>query len=588
MPSPPTDEQIAFARHPEGCFLAACPGSGKTRTILDRLARLSQELPPRRGVAALSFTNAAVEEFKHRCFSSDQLTLTRFPNFIGTLDSFVRHFIFLPGGDFPLKPVILDSWDSLGIEVRLRGQLAFRGSGVSLDLFDCSTNDIDPDSIGVQALRDHVAQHRARYVAAAGSHRMGLIRAGYFSAGDARTKALEFLADAAIGPALARALSARFAEIIVDEGQDCNPSDLTFLNWLRNAGISVTLVCDPNQAIYEFRDGNLENLNAFRDTYREESKLRLTGNFRSSQIICRLASSLRSNGVADEALGDHRDAGLPIHILSYRDDGFSSEIGVRFLSRATRAEISHSNCIVLAHATRWARQAVGTNGTARVEGSSRLAVLASIVSIFRSSSATPRQRETAIQKAEGLFLDLLGKRDEGEHILRAIERNSIDRRSLRRQILTFLSEIPWSCTTQAGDAGRWIEAVRRQGIALNLELPPRTTIQGFFRAPPNTRWAAILAPTTEILLASSSVHEVKGHEYDGVCLVIPPNRRPHNRTAQLVDAWENVTESEAKRVIYVAATRARKLKAIALPQTMTERCLRILERAEVEFERENF
>jgi DNA helicase-2/ATP-dependent DNA helicase PcrA len=587
MPSPPTDEQVAFAQHPEGCFLEACPGSGKTRAILDRLARLARDLPPRRGVAALSFTNAAVDEFRHRCFSSNQLTFTRFPNFIGTLDSFVRHFIFMPGGHFPSKPVILDSWESMGIEIRLPGQLAFRGSGVSLDRFDCSTNEINPDSIGLQALRNHVAQNRARYEAAARSRRMGLIRAGYLSAGDARAKALSFLADAAIGPALARALSARFAEVIVDEGQDCNSSDLTFLNWLRNAGISVTLVCDPNQAIYEFRDGNLENLNAFRDTYREESKLRLTGNFRSSQIICRLASSLRWNGIADEARGDHRDAGLPIHILSYRDDGFSSEIGVRFLSRAARAEIPHSNCIVLAHATRWARQAVGTNGT-KIEGTSRLAVLAGIVSVFRSSSANPRQREMAIQKAERLFLDLLGKRDEGEHILRAIERNAIDRRSFRRRIFKFLSEIPCSCANQADDVGRWIEAVRRQAIALNLELPPRTTIQGFFRTPPNISWASILAPTTEILLASASVHEVKGHEYDGVCLVIPPNRRPHNRTSQLVDAWENVTESEAKRVIYVAATRARKLKAIALPQTITERCLRILERANVEFERENF
>jgi hypothetical protein len=44
-----------------------------------------------------------------------------------------------------IRPIILDSWDTLGIEIRLSGQFAFRGEPVSLDLFDPETNIIVPD-----------------------------------------------------------------------------------------------------------------------------------------------------------------------------------------------------------------------------------------------------------------------------------------------------------------------------------------------------------------------------------------------------------------------------------------------------------
>ena len=62
-----TEEQQRLAGHLDEVFAEACPGSGKTRTIVDRVACLSVNLPPRKGMAVLSFTNAAVEVFTRRC-----------------------------------------------------------------------------------------------------------------------------------------------------------------------------------------------------------------------------------------------------------------------------------------------------------------------------------------------------------------------------------------------------------------------------------------------------------------------------------------------------------------------------------------
>jgi UvrD-like helicase family protein len=40
---------------------------------------------------------------------------------------------------------------------------------------------------------------------------------------------------------------------IVDEAQDCDDHQLAVLDWLRRAGTHVVTICDPDQAIYEFR-----------------------------------------------------------------------------------------------------------------------------------------------------------------------------------------------------------------------------------------------------------------------------------------------------------------------------------------------
>ncbi|MFQ6756909.1 UvrD-helicase domain-containing protein, partial [Cereibacter sphaeroides] len=59
----PTLEQEAVVLH-DGCaFVTACPGAGKTRTLVERARRL---LADRRGVAVLSFTNAAVDVLEAR------------------------------------------------------------------------------------------------------------------------------------------------------------------------------------------------------------------------------------------------------------------------------------------------------------------------------------------------------------------------------------------------------------------------------------------------------------------------------------------------------------------------------------------
>ena len=66
--------------------------------------------------------------------------------------------------------------------------------------------------------------------------------------------------------------------------------------------------------------------------------------------------------------------------------------------------------------------------------------------------------------------------------------------------------------------------------------------------------------------------------------MIKPDRAPLNRTSELFDAWNNGTELEAKRVIYVGITRARRIVLIAVPQPFVGRCIAILKSGKVPHE----
>jgi DNA helicase II / ATP-dependent DNA helicase PcrA len=109
-------------------------------------------------------------------------------------------------------------------------------------------------------------------------------------AADVRVELVQRLRRNDWSDAMGRALSARFAEVIVDEGQGCNPLDCDILNWLRNAGVLVTVVADPDQAIYGFRHDTPADLRLVSDAYAPADRLSLTGNFRSGPAICAVAA----------------------------------------------------------------------------------------------------------------------------------------------------------------------------------------------------------------------------------------------------------------------------------------------------------
>jgi len=584
-----TNEQQAFASLPLEGFVAACPGAGKTLAIVARVKRIWNALPPRQGVAVLSFTNSAVDTFTKRCREDGLEAVLRLPNFVGTFDGFVRHFLVLPFGIAlcAKRPIVVDSWRSLGVEVRLRGALTFR-LGVPLDHFDAATNTIDPARIGDLGLRAHVARYRAQYEVAAAARRAALHQFGYLSAEDARVEAHRCIQDDRKATALGRALHARFGEVIVDEAQDCNPVDLAILAWLRGHGVPVTVVCDPDQAIYGFRHGEPTALQQFGVPYPAAQRPSLTGNFRSSRPITQLAATLRSRVEPDNPLGETANLTHPVIVATYDGAKVPAAIGSFFVQclENPAVGISKKDGIILAHQSTDARRAAGDSLGEELSGQSRIEAIARAVGEFWCDSANSRLRRAAVRTAERLLLELLGHWHENDHHPnRVIERENLNARQLRRDALALLMHLPKSCADTDEARVSWVAAVKAETASLQLSLPAGTSIARFFGGKPKSSWTRHLTLPGNTSLLCSTIHEAKGREHEAVCVVLRPDRAPDYRTSRLLDAWEHRQELEAKRVIYVGVTRARRFVMLALPTAFGDQCVRILRHSGVPIER---
>lgn len=77
--------------------VAACPGSGKTTVLLAKLKLLADRMPLENsaGICVLSHTNVAVDEIRKRLAGYADKLLS-YPNYIGTIQSFVDRFVTMP------------------------------------------------------------------------------------------------------------------------------------------------------------------------------------------------------------------------------------------------------------------------------------------------------------------------------------------------------------------------------------------------------------------------------------------------------------------------------------------------------------
>jgi DNA helicase II / ATP-dependent DNA helicase PcrA len=91
------EERIDFIKNFETIDLQAVPGSGKTTALLAKLLILETKLPllNNGGILILSHTNTAVNEIKEK-IGKHCPKLFSYPNFIGTIQTFVDQFLAMP------------------------------------------------------------------------------------------------------------------------------------------------------------------------------------------------------------------------------------------------------------------------------------------------------------------------------------------------------------------------------------------------------------------------------------------------------------------------------------------------------------
>lgn len=532
-----TAEQLAIVASSGDVYVRACPGAGKTGTLVE-LAIRATEGAPRSGVAFLSFTNAAAAEVRER-LSMRAPRLLRPPSFVGTFDSFLIRHVLGPDGLRCAPGVRVQFRESWGERI---GFTVLKG-GIPLDVFV-------PDG---RRVRLDDARAGRDYPARAGLQRMD----------NATRKTLEEQAQRRIGAALGKGIAtapflrseaahrlkesitaaraaARFAFVLVDEAQDCDALDLQIVTSLRDASCRCIVVSDPEQGIFRWRGADPAALGTL-----GHAELPLTGNFRSTISICAASSSLRASPLPpDTPMGeDRRDR--PVALIIY-DSEVGTDISEAFAGLLEAHRIPPGNAIVVAHREDIARRAVGAEKVRASTGNG--AVIARAVATTASAS----DRAAGVELIEEVLAGSLG--------------NTVPREPAARWCRTTARQVLG--TVAAGDLNRGACARTREALA--TVRPPNSDA---FVEEPQKRFKARdpkgPSPSGTLrtpALRCSTVHGVKGREFDAVLVVIPSD----SHLGELINAWhERDGSHEGRAVMYVAATRARHVLAFAVPRSVS-------------------
>lgn len=557
----PTAEQTRVITFDGPAFVTACPGAGKTRVLIERARHLLREAGWKRGIAFLSFTEVAVSELDARMRNEGIMPVPAMPHFIGTFDSFLWRVLVAPFGipGSQAKPRLIPDLDSREVQPFAKAR------PIPLKCFDRVTGQPIPDAL-TELNIDTVPK---AHVTAAKSMRARFRERGELDYQDARLVALERLNALKADSPLTKALLARFGEIIVDEAQDCNPDDLRIIQWFRDVGIPVKVICDPHQSIYGFRGGVSTELAAFSETFEVARRLSLTGNFRSSRNIVSAVSRLKRPGPGnsyDEALGEHRGEHSPVYLLAYKGNSVPSSVGDHFNKLVAELKMPARNCPVVAATRLSASRALGLP-VDNASGHLACRLAAAVGDLHASFELGGRQ--DALEELHCVVLNI------GNHLGRKTYRQYMDangdkHQAWRPEMLMLGRQLRFDVEKHK-DMDGWLEQARD---ILKAKLPTNgdKSIKQVLKR--NGRLAEALLPLPTHGHSARTIHSVKGAEFPAVCVVLSPNKA--KRTIEHLETGTLPAMAEELRKVYVGASRAQRLLVIATPHTQVGKLEKLL------------
>lgn len=272
-------EQKEAVRSSSSTVVLAGPGSGKTETLVIKIAHLlSSEIRAPRGLACLTYNNDTVKEFRNRLAGFGIHPGRRV--FLGTVHSFCLNCILRPFGS------LVSERFSGGIRVAAEKQA---GSLLEQAM----------DQVGLNETSSWVATRLTRLrrridcredisgfaeadIQVLDRYRESLETNGLVDFEEMVSSALRFVREEDWIPPL---LAARFPWLIIDEYQDLGgPLHSIVTTLLEKTDIRVFAVGDPDQTIYDFTGASPEYLRALseRDDFRSIS---LRFNYRSGRRL---------------------------------------------------------------------------------------------------------------------------------------------------------------------------------------------------------------------------------------------------------------------------------------------------------------
>jgi ATP-dependent DNA helicase Rep len=336
------------------CLVLAGAGSGKTRVITHKIARLLQAGLEPRQIAAITFTNKAAAEMRERAKALVGPRAAK-PLVVSTFHSLGVRLLRADGERLGLKPnfSILDSDDVLGVlrdaggttdaALARRWQWTislWKNQGLDAAAAEGAAAD-DGERVAARVMQRY-EERLAAYQAVDFDDLIGLPLK--LLAADEATRAK---------------WRATFEHVLIDEVQDTNTVQYELLKALVGTSGIFTAVGDDDQSIYGWRGATIDNLKRLPQDYPKLKLIALEQNYRSTGAILAAANHVIAANpkIFEKRLWSEFGEGEPVRVLECDGEEHEAERAVALIQakRSEGGQVKYADFAVLYRANHQAR-----------------------------------------------------------------------------------------------------------------------------------------------------------------------------------------------------------------------------------------
>ncbi|MGE5573905.1 MAG: UvrD-helicase domain-containing protein [Bacteroidota bacterium] len=279
-------------------IVTAGPGTGKTRTLIQRIVFLLQKGVRPEAITAITFTHRAADEMRRRLVSAVGAEAGGVR--VGTFHRFCLDLLTEVRGT---PPLVLDAREASALAAEavaaarvVRAVQTMRAAGIAEAISRAKSQGLRPEDPGVPAALAEPYQCYQQRLAAAGA----------CDYDDLLLSALDLIQNDTTARQMARKWA---AHLLVDEFQDVNPVQYQLVKALAGDGANLFVIGDPDQAIYGFRGADHRFFAQLAADFPSAASFHLTLNYRSTSTIVRAANAVIGGANASAAAEQERQPG---------------------------------------------------------------------------------------------------------------------------------------------------------------------------------------------------------------------------------------------------------------------------------------
>ena len=590
-------------------LVVAGAGTGKTRTLVYRVARLVESGIDPTSILLLTFTRKAASEMLRRASLLLDGRCDRVAG--GTFHSFANTILRRHGTALGLATnfTILDRRDSEDVLNLLRARLGldkrerrFPRKDTIAEMFSMAVNKSCPLPQLIEAEYAHLFDHLPALIDLHELYTQYKGEQVLLDYDDLLVKLRDLLL---AHPAIRERLSRQYRYLMVDEYQDTNLLQAELVRLLASAHANVMAVGDDAQSIYSFRGATFRNIMDFPSLFPQTRVITLEENYRSTPaildltnaIIARAPERYTKNLFTSKAHGSapvcvaaenerYQSRFVCQRVLELREEGVPLEqMAVLFRSSFhafdLEIELAHHDIPFLKR-----------GGFKFIETAHVKDLLAHLRIRANPRDAVSWHRVLLLiegigpRASEAIVTDVLAASDPAAALEAAPRRGATTRLQALAGLLRRLADPRLTPTEQIREVITYYEPILQRQHADDYpkrrkDLEHFETIAARYRSlerllsdmalePPGDSVGDVLAADPdEGLLTLSTIHSAKGLEWHTVFIIWAADGR-FPADYNIHDAAEL---EEERRLMYVAATRAKELLYITYPITIFDRAL---------------